>query len=84
MCVATGPPIRGTLSVSHRCTYPLNPSPMLSTLSPKQPAPDKETNKSKLNTSEPIEHWIIPCTLEGTLQPSQLRFPLLVFTCQCG
>ena len=29
---------------------PLNPSPLLSTPSPKQPAPDKETNKSQLNT----------------------------------
>ena len=40
----------GTLSVSHRHTHPLNPSPVLSTPSPKQPAPDKETNKSQLNT----------------------------------
>ena len=44
------------LSVSHRRTYPLNPSPLLSTPSPKQPAFDKETNKSQLNTSEPVEH----------------------------
>ena len=33
-------------------------------------------------TSEPVEHWIIPCSLEGTLQPSQLRFSPLVFICQ--
>ena len=46
------PPSGGTLSVSHSCTYPLNPSPLLSTPSPKQPAPDKETNKSQLNTVE--------------------------------
>ena len=44
------PPSGVTLSVSHRRTYPLNPSPLLSTPSPKQPAPDKETNKSQLNT----------------------------------
>ena len=31
-----------TLSVTHRRTYPLNPSPVLSTPSPKQPAPDKK------------------------------------------
>ena len=43
------PPSGGTLSVSHRHTYPLNPSPVLSTPSPKQPAPDKETNKSQSN-----------------------------------
>ena len=29
------PPSGGTLSVSHRYTYPLNPSPLLSTPSPK-------------------------------------------------
>ena len=46
------PPSGGTLSVSHSRTYPLNPSPLLSTPSPKQPAPDKETNKSQLNTFE--------------------------------
>ena len=46
------PPSWGTLSVSHSRTYPLNPSPLLSTPSPKQPAPDKETNKSQLNTVE--------------------------------
>ena len=50
------PPSGGTLLVSHRRTYPLNPSPLLSTPSPKQPAPDKETDKSQLNTSEPVEH----------------------------
>ena len=50
MCVATGPP--GTLSVSHSHTYPLNPSPLLSTPSPKQPAPDKETNNSQLSRVE--------------------------------
>ena len=44
------------LSVSHRRTSTLNPSPLLSNPSPKQPAPDKETNKSQLNTSEPVEH----------------------------
>ena len=27
MCVTTGPPSGGTLSVTHRRTYPLNPSP---------------------------------------------------------
>ena len=43
------PPSGGTLSVSHRHTYPLNPSTLLSTPSPKQPAPDKETNKSQSN-----------------------------------
>ena len=32
------------------------------------------------NLSRPI----IPCTLEGTLQPSQLRFTPLVFICQRG
>ena len=42
MCVTTGPPTGGTLSVTHRRTYPLNPSPLLSTPSPKQPAPDKK------------------------------------------
>ena len=48
MCVTTGPPIRGTLSVTHRRTYPLNPSPLLSTPSPKQSAPDKkQTNVSE-------------------------------------
>ena len=47
MCVTTGPPSGGTLSVTHRRTYPLNPSPLLSTPSPKQPAPDKkQTNVS--------------------------------------
>ena len=46
------PPSGGALSVSHSRTYPLNPSPLLSTPSPKQPAPDKETNKSQLNTVE--------------------------------
>ena len=46
----------GTLFVSHRRTYPLNPSPLLSTPFPKQPAPDKETNKSQLNTSQLVEH----------------------------
>ena len=56
MCVAMGPFIGGTLLVSHRRTYPLNPSPLLLTPSPKQPAPNKETNKSQLNTSEPVEH----------------------------
>ena len=40
----------GTLSISHRRTYPLNPSPLLSTPSLKQPAPDKDTTKSQLNT----------------------------------
>ena len=44
------PPSGGTRSVSHRRTYPLNPSELLATPSPKQPAPDKETNKSQLNT----------------------------------
>ena len=44
------PPSQGTLSVSHMRTYPLHPSPVLSTLSPKQQARDNETNKSQLNT----------------------------------
>ena len=43
------PPSGGTLSVSYRHTYPLNPSPLLSIPSPKQRAPDKETNKGQSN-----------------------------------
>ena len=39
------PPSVGTLSVTHRRTYPLNPPPLLSTPSPKQPAPDKKQTK---------------------------------------
>ena len=34
-------------------------------------------------TSEPVENQIIPCSLEGTLQPSQVRFSPLVFICLC-
>ena len=41
-------------------------------------------HRKKGFTSEPAEHWIIPCTLEGTLQPNQLRFTPLVIICQCG
>ena len=33
-------------------------------------------------TSQPVEQQIIPCTQEGTLQPSQLRFTPFVFICQ--
>ena len=33
-------------------------------------------------TSQPVEQEIISCTLEGTLQPSQLRCTLLVVICQ--
>ena len=44
------PPSGGTLCQS-QAHIPLNPPPPpLSTPSPKQPAPDKETNKSQLNT----------------------------------
>ena len=32
--------------------------------------------------SQPVEHYIIPCTLAGILQPNQLRFTPLVFICQ--
>ena len=57
MCVATGPPIRGDPISQSQAHIPLKtPPPVLSTPSPKQPAPDKETNKSQLNTSEPVEH----------------------------
>ena len=83
MCVAMGPRIRGDPISQSQSHMPLKPPPphLLSTPCPKQPAPDKETNKSQTNT---VEHWILPCTLEGTLQPSQLRFSPLVFICQCG
>ena len=47
MCVTTGPPIRGDPISHSQAHYPLNPSPLLSTPSPKQPAPDKkQTNIS--------------------------------------
>ena len=39
-------------------------------------------HRKKDFTSQPVEQYIIPCTLEGTLQPSQLRFTPLVFICQ--
>ena len=39
------PPSGGTLSVTHRRTSLLNPSPLLSTLSPKQPALNKKQTK---------------------------------------
>ena len=48
MCVATGPPIRGDPISQSQSHIPLKPLPLLSTPSPKQPAPDKETNKSQL------------------------------------
>ena len=41
-------------------------------------------HRKKGFTSQPVEQQIIPCTLEGTLQPSQLRFTPLVFICQRG
>ena len=41
-------------------------------------------HRKKGITSQPVEQYIIPCTLEGTLQPSQLRFTPLVFICQRG
>ena len=39
-------------------------------------------HKKKGFASQPVELEIIPCTFEGTLQPSQPRFTPLVFTCQ--
>ena len=61
------PPSRGTLSVSHRHMYPLNPSPLLSTPSPKQPASDKET--------EIAEHWslYIRCNVVDINGPTALQ-----------
>ena len=53
MCVATGTPIKGgpyrSVTVAHT---PETPPPLLSTPSPKQRAPDKESNKSELSTVE--------------------------------
>ena len=49
MCVAMGPPIMGDPISQSQAHIPLKPlPPRLSTPSPKQPAPDKETNKKSV------------------------------------
>ena len=52
MCVATGPPIRGDRISQSQSHIPPKPLPPLSTPSPKQLAPDKETNKSQLDAGD--------------------------------
>ena len=54
MCVAMGPPIRGDPINQSQAHIPLKPPPPA--LDPFPEATSKETNKSKLNTSELVEH----------------------------
>ena len=52
MCVATGPPIRGNPISQSQSHIPLKPLPPALDPFPEATNPDKETNKSQLNTVE--------------------------------